>query len=151
MALVRYEPWNLLDRLQKEFNLQGSFDPYSREVVGDDSSDVVTSHWRPAVDIKEEDDRFIIYADLPGVDPKEIEITMEQGVLTLKGERSEQTTEEREGFKRVERMSGTFYRRFSLPDTADAERIEAKGKNGVLEITLPKHEKVQARKITVKS
>jgi HSP20 family protein len=151
MALVRYEPWNLLDRLQKEFNRQDLIDPYAGRDVGDDSSDVVTSRWRPAVDIKEEEDRFVIYADLPGVDPKDIEITMEQGVLTLKGERSEETKEEHEGYKRVERVSGSFYRRFSLPDTADAERIEAKGKNGVLEITLPKHEKLQPRKITVKS
>ena len=151
MALVRYEPWNLLDRLQKEFSRQDLIDPYAGRDVGDDSSDVVTSHWRPAVDIKEEEDRFVIYADLPGVDPKDIEITMEQGVLTLKGERSEETKEEHEGYKRVERVSGSFYRRFSLPDTADAERIEAKGKNGVLEITLPKLEKVQPRKITVRS
>ncbi len=151
MTLIRYEPWNLLDRLQREFNLQNVFEPYDREITGDDSSDVVTSRWRPAVDIKEEKDRFVIYADLPGVDPKDIEITMDQGVLTLKGERSEETKEEREGYKRVERVSGSFYRRFSLPDTADFDHIEAKGKNGVLEITLPKHEKVQARKITVKS
>ncbi|MFB3101211.1 MAG: Hsp20/alpha crystallin family protein, partial [Gammaproteobacteria bacterium] len=123
----------------------------AREVEGEDYSNVVTSRWRPAVDIKEEEDRFVIYADLPGIDPKDIEITMDQGVLTLKGERSEETKEEREGYRRVERVSGSFYRRFSLPDTADSERIEAKGKNGVLEITLPKHEKVQARKITVKS
>jgi HSP20 family protein len=151
MALVRYEPWNLLDRLQREFNLQNLLDPYAREVEGEDNSNVVTSHWRPAVDIKEEEDRFVIYADLPGVDPEDIEITMEQGVLTLKGERSEETTKEHEGYKRVERVSGNFYRRFSLPDTADAERIEAEGKNGVLEITLPKQEKAQPRKITVRS
>ena len=151
MALVRYEPWNLLDRLQREFNLQNLFDPYAREVEGEDNSNVVTSHWRPAVDIKEEEDRFVIYADLPGVDPEDIEITMEQGVLTLKGERSEETTKEREGYKRVERVNGSFYRRFSLPDIADAERIEAKGKNGVLEITLPKQEKAKPKRITVKS
>ena len=151
MALVRYEPWNLLDRIQRGFNLQNLLDPYAREVEGEDYSNVVTSRWRPAVDIKEEDDRFVIYADLPGVDPKDIEITMDKGVLTLKGERSEEKKEEHEGYKRVERVSGNFYRRFSLPDTADAERIEAKGENGVLEITLPKHEKVQPRKITVKS
>ena len=151
MALVRYEPWNLLDRLQREFNLQNLLDPYAREVEGEDNSNVVTSHWRPAVDIKEEEDRFVIYADLPGVDPDDIEITMEQGVLTLKGERSEETTKEREGYKRVERVNGSFYRRFSLPDIADAERIEAKGKNGVLEITLPKQEKAKPKRITVKS
>ena len=151
MALVRYEPWNLLDRLQKEFNLQNLLDPYVREVEGADNSNVVTSHWRPAVDIKEEEDRFVIYADLPGVDPDDIEITMEQGVLTLKGERSKETKEEHEGYKRVERVNGSFYRRFSLPDIADAERIEAKGKNGVLEITLPKQEKAKPKRITVKS
>ena len=88
---------------------------------------------------------------MPGVDPDEIEITMDQGVLTLKGERSEETEDEREAYKRVERVRGSFYRRFSLPDTADAELIEAEGKNGVLEITLPKHEKVQPRKIAVRS
>lgn len=151
MALVRYEPLNLLDRLQREFNLHNLLDPYAREVEGEDNSNVVTSHWRPAVDIKEEEDRFVIYADLPGVDPEDIEITMEQGVLTLKGERSEETTKEREGYKRVERVNGSFYRRFSLPDIADAERIEAKGKNGVLEITLPKQEKAKPKRITVKS
>ena len=151
MALVRYEHWNLLDRLQREFNLQNLLDPYAREVEGEDNSNVVTSHWRPAVDIKEEEDRFVIYADLPGVDPDDIEITMEQGVLTLKGERSKETKEEHEGYKRVERVNGSFYRRFSLPDIADTERIEAKGKNGVLEITLPKQEKAKPKRITVKS
>ena len=93
----------------------------------------------------------MIIADLPGVDPKNIEITMEQGVLTIKGERASDKEESHEGYKRVERVRGTFYRRFSLPDSADAEHIEANGKNGVLEIVLPKLEKVQPRKITVKS
>ena len=151
MALIRYESWNLLDRLQREFNPKNLLNPNAREVEGENNSDVVTSHWHPAVDIKEEEDRFVIYADLPGVDPKDIEITMEQGVLTLKGERSEETKEEHESYKRVERVSGSFYRRFNLPDTADAERIEAEGKNGVLEITLPKQEKAQPKRITVKS
>lgn len=150
MALVNYEPWSLLDRFQQQLNQLGYSD---KALAGSDNdfSNVVTSHWRPAVDIKEETDRFLITADLPGVDPKDIEITMENGILTIKGERLSEASEEKEGFKRVERVSGTFYRRFSLPDTADAERIEAKGKDGVLQITLPKHEKVQPRKIEVKS
>ena len=149
MALVRYEPWSLLEKFQDELNRLGLFDQYTREEG--DNSNVVTSHWRPAVDIKEEENRFVIQADVPGVDPKDIEITMENGVLTLKGERSSDKEESGEGYTRVERVRGTFYRRFSLPDTADADNIEAKGKNGVLEIVLPKHEKVQPRKITVKS
>lgn len=151
MALVRYEPYSLLDRLQREFGRAGWMDPFAETGGGDDNSDVVVSHWRPAVDIREETDRFVILADLPGVDPKDIEITMENGVLTLKGERSSEKTEQHEGYKRVERARGTFYRRFSLPDTADAEKIDAHSKDGVLEIVLPKHEKVQPRRITVKA
>ena len=112
MALVRYEPWNLLDRLQKEFNLQNLLDPYAREVEGEDYSNVVTSRWRPAVDIKEEEDRFVIYADLPGVDPKDIVITMEHGVVTLKGERSEKTKEEHESYNVQESVRCRCYRRF---------------------------------------
>jgi HSP20 family protein len=146
MTLVRYEPWNLFNQLQNEINRVFE----SRAGVGaDDNSTVVTSHWMPAVDIREELDRFVLFADVPGVDPKDIEITMENGVLTIRGERKLESEEEREGYKRVERARGTFYRRFSLPDSADPERISAKGKNGVLEITIPKHERVQPRKISV--
>lgn len=148
MALMRYEPYTLLDRFQQELNRLTNWDG---DTGGDDVSNVVTSAWRPAVDIKEEADRFVILADLPGVDPKDIEITAENGMLTVRGERRVEKEEEREGFRRVERVRGTFYRRFSLPDTADTNGIKARGKDGVLEITLPKHEKVQPRKITVQS
>ena len=149
MALVRYEPYYLLDRLQKEFDRLGNMDPLVPGSEGDDNSDVVVSHWRPAVDIREEEDHFTITADLPGVDPSDIDITMENGMLSLKGERSSEKEEEKEGYRRVERARGTFYRRFSLPDTADPDRIEAKSKNGVLEITLPKQEKVKPKRIPV--
>ena len=151
MSLIRYEPWNLFDRFQDELNRLGLVDYFNKNAVDGDNSNVVTSHWRPAVDIREEENRFVIIADIPGVDPKDIDITMEQGVLTIKGERVSDKEESHEGYKRVERVRGTFYRRFSLPDSADAERIEAKGKNGVLEIVLPKLEKEQPRKISVKS
>ena len=148
MSIRSYEPWNLLDRFQEQLSQLGYA---NREIANSDhdQSHVVTSHWRPAVDIKEEADRFVIMADLPGVDPGNIEITMENGVLSIKGERKSEIRDEKEGYKRVERVSGTFYRRFSLPDSADAERIEAKGKDGVLEVSLPKHEKVQPRRIAV--
>jgi HSP20 family protein len=117
--------------------------------AGSDVSNVVTSEWVPAVDVKEEPNRFLILADIPGVDPKDLEITMENGVLTIKGERAEEAQEEREGYTRMERVRGTFYRRFTLPDTAESERISAKTKNGVLELVIPKHERVQPRKISV--
>ena len=148
--MVRYEPWNLLDKFQEELGRLGMLDQY-RESLDNDNSSVVTSHWRPAVDIREEKDRYVILADLPGVDPKDIEITMEKGVLTIKGERVSEEKEAHEGYSRVERVRGTFYRRFSLPDSADADNIQASGRNGVLEIVLPKMAKEQPRKISVKS
>ena len=151
MSLVRYEPYNLFDRFQKEFKRMGLLDPLFNEVLSDDNTDVAISNWRPAVDIKEEGNRFLIKADIPGVDPKDIEITMEDGVLTIKGDRVTEKEEKREDYRRVERSRGTFYRRFSLPDTADADKIEAKGKDGVLEIVIPKHDKVLPRRIAVKN
>ena len=146
MTVVRYEPWPLFNQLQSEINRL-----FESRVGGgaEDSSTVVTSHWMPTVDIREDADRFVLFADIPGVDTKDIEITMENGVLTIRGERKLESEEERQGYKRMERARGTFYRRFSLPDSADPERISARGKNGVLEVTIPKHERVQPRKIAV--
>lgn len=148
MNIVRYEPWSLLRKFHEDVNRvfdEGRFLPWDER----DTSTVVTSHWMPAVDIKEEDDRYILRADIPGVDPKDIEVTMEDGLLTIKGERFREDKEEREGYKRFERVHGTFHRRFSLPDTADAEHITATGKDGVLEVTIPKQERVKPRKIAV--
>jgi HSP20 family protein len=147
MTVARYEPWNLHKQLQSEINKILESSLYGAG-EGDNSS-VVTSHWTPAVDIKEEKDRFVLFADIPGVDPKDIEVTMDKGVLTIRGERPSEGDEERAAFKRMERARGTFYRRFSLPDSADAERVTARGVNGVLEIAIPKQEKLQPRKIAV--
>ena len=110
---------------------------------------IATSDWTPAVDIKETESEFLIRADIPGVNPDDIDVHMENGMLTIKGERKSETKDEREGYKRIERHRGTFYRRFSLPDTANADKISAKSNHGVLEITIPKQEKAQARKIQV--
>lgn len=148
MNVVRYEPWGVLRRFHDDVN-QLFADSRNAPTAEGDRSSVVTSNWTPAVDIKEENERFVLEADIPGVDPKDIEITMDTGVLTIKGERKHESEEESNGYKRVERSYGSFYRRFSLPDTADAERISAKGRDGVLEVVIPKHEKVQPRKITV--
>ena len=148
MNVVRYEPWGLLRRFQDDVNQL--FGESRLGAVGEgDQSNVVTSNWTPAVDIKEESDRYVLEADIPGVNPKDIEVTMDNGVLTIKGERKHEAQQESNGYKRVERSYGSFYRRFSLPDSADPEGITAKGKDGVLEVTIPKHEKVQPRKITV--
>lgn len=119
-------------------------------ISGDNSFVEAAGNWRPSVDIKEEPERFLIYADIPGVECKDVEIWMDNGVLTIKGERNTCSKGEKNGYMRVERSQGLFYRRFALPDTADADSITARGKNGVLEIQIPKKEKDQIRKITVK-
>ncbi len=148
MSLVRYEPWGLLNQLHGEMNrlFDGRVPSY-----GDDRDELAASDWVPAVDIREEDERFLIHADVPGVKPEDIEVNMENGVLSIKGQRHSETSEEREGYKRVERVRGSFSRRFSLPDTADGEAISAKCKEGVLEIAIPKQAKVMPRRIKVES
>ena len=148
MSLIRYEPWDMLRRFQQEL---GRLHEYEGGPVEGDRSNMVTSQWRPAVDVKEEDTRYVIHADLPGVDPKDIDITMEDGVLTVKGQRQSETRDEQVGYTRVERVAGSFYRRFNLPDTANSEGISARGENGVLEVVIPKQEKAQPKKIAVKS
>jgi HSP20 family protein len=116
---------------------------------GADQSNVVTSQWTPRVDIKEEADRFAIYADIPGVEPKDIEIHMDKGILTLKGERAAENGSDADRYSRIERAHGTFYRRFALPDSANPEGIAATGKNGVLEISIPKKPETTPRRIQV--
>ncbi len=107
--------------------------------------------WRlpfPATDIKEEDDKYLITVDVPGVERKDIDIQMEEGVLTIKGEKEKEEKEEVKGYVRKERVRGTFCRRFSLPDV-DPEKINAKFKDGVLTITAYKTGKRIGRKITI--
>ncbi len=143
MAIRRYEPWTLFNELSKELSriYEGP--------TGTDSSSLATSDWVPAVDIREEAEYYVIDADLPGVRPDDIEINMENGMLTIKGSRQAQSQESGPNYKRTERASGVFYRRFSLPDTADADRISARSELGVLQVTIPKQEKLQPRRIKV--
>ena len=145
MSLIRYEPWSLVSQLQEEINRVFS------NVVSSDSS-AATAAWIPAVDITEYPDRFELAVDLPGVDPDKVDITLEDGVLTISGERSVNGTGKRgeEAVRvRCERSRGRFHRRFILPDTADAEGVKARGRNGVLEISIPKQAKALPRRIKV--
>ena len=148
MSLMRYNnPWNLFDALQRDlYNL----DRQQGRNQLDDEANVATASWAPSVDITENDDAFTILADIPGVDPKDIEISMDKGVLSIKGERKSETVEEKENYRRVERQSGQFYRRFTLPDSADTDKIEAKSEHGVITITIPKQEVAISRRIEVK-
>jgi len=141
-------PWNLLNSLQRELQIPG-YNQSEYNQLNDDAS-VATANWAPSVDISENEAGFTLLADIPGVDPKDIEISMEKGVLTIKGERQSENVQESENYRRVERQSGQFYRRFTLPESADADKIEAKSEHGVLTVTIPKQEVAVSRKIEVK-
>ncbi len=103
----------------------------------------------PSVDIKEDEEKYTLKADLPGVNPKEIEITMEKGALTIKGERRSEHEENEKGLHRLERSYGSFVRRFSFPDSVDVENIAASGKDGVVTITIPKKPSEKPKRIAV--
>ena len=143
MSLVRYPPWGLMRSLHDDL------DRLFEQRLGMDETAGSVANWTPPVDIREEENRFVLNADIPGVKPDDIEVTMENGVLTISGSREETTRDEQNGYRRVERVSGRFFRRFTLPDTANAEGIKAKSHDGVLEVIIPKHESVMPRRISV--
>jgi len=155
MNVIRYEPryrhsgksLGLLSRLLRDEDFENLLNP---TLAGSGESDLVAD-WAPAVDIRERDDSFELKADLPGVDPAEITVTMEDGVLTIEGSRLAEIRDEKDNCKRYERVYGKFLRRFTLPDTANGDEISAETRHGVLNVSIPKQAKVQPRKIAVKS
>jgi HSP20 family protein len=147
MTLVSYEPWSFVNRLHRELNQAFNKTSNTAEVVHTPSV-----AWIPRVDIYEETERFVVLADIPGVDAKDIDITSENGVLTIKGERrSDRKDTDNNGYERIERTSGSFVRRFTLPESANTENIKAKQTNGVLEVSIPKQPQVQPRRISVEA
>ena len=142
--LTRYQPWSLHREFLNEFNRL-------LDRSGNDDSTSATAEWAPAVDIEEHADKYVLHADVPGVDPNAIEITLEKGVLTLSGSREQAVEQNGVESRRVERISGRFLRRFTLPESVDAENVKASGKHGVLEIVIPKREAAKPRKISVNS
>jgi len=146
MKVTRFEPWNLINLLHRDLD-QLADRRFGRE--GRDNDGVFD--WIPAVDIVEEKARFVLRADLPGVGVDDIELRMEGGVLSISGVRSREQHEEADGVQRFERSTGKFFRRFTLPETADAEQITARSANGILEVSIPKLPEVQARRISVEA
>jgi HSP20 family protein len=142
MTVVRYEPWALVNRLQKDID---------RLFSAPQTTAADTGAWVPPVDIHEGEQQFVLNVDLPGVDPKAVEITSDKGVLTIRGRREDVRQESREGYRRVERINGDFQRRFSLPETADVQNIKAKATNGVLEVSIPKLAQAQPVRISVEA
>lgn len=137
MRIARFEPWSYIDLLNRD--------------LGRAASEDSARAWSPAVDILEEKDSFLLRADLPGVNASDIDISMDGGVLTVSGIRQADERGEDTAVQRVERASGKFSRRFSLPETVDADGIKAQHRNGILEVIIPKQPEMKARKVTVEA
>ena len=141
--LMRRDPWHVLNQLHH--NIDEVFKHNPSSVATND----INNEWVPTVDITEENDKYVLHADIPGVDPKNIDLTIEQGYLTLKGHREKRTSEDKAGYHKTECTYGSFVRRFKLPESVESDSVSAKGEHGVLEIVIPKTQKAEPRKIQV--
>lgn len=151
MNVVRYEPVNVFRQFSDEASRFFPDGEAKVRVAGPGAGKAPsTPHpWALAVDVKEEDERYVITADVPGVEPKDIEITAEDGVLSIKGSRSGVVREQSESYARIERSHGEFERRFNLPEGADADGIAASSNHGVLSVSIPKSPASKPRRIEI--
>jgi HSP20 family protein len=145
MNRQHFEPWTIADLIRRDIARA------SGRQAGTVNSPTAATDWAPATDIVEKQDRFELRADLPGVSADEIEVSMDAGVLTISGERHAEERDEDDSVQRIERSSGRFVRRFSMPDTADAEGIKARTSNGILEVSIPKQPEPKAHRIAVEA
>jgi HSP20 family protein len=143
MALVRWQPARELDSLQADMNRL--FDSFFGGRPGDGG----TRRWIPAMDLVEKDDRLVLKADLPGISEDDVEIEFRDNVLTISGERRAEQEQEEEGYRRVEREYGSFSRSLTLPQGVDADSVEARFDNGVLEVSIPKPEERKPKRVQI--
>jgi len=155
MSVLHYQPWNLVNRLQRDIErtFTREFGANNADARVNTAADIDNQRvdWTPSVDVRETQDGFVLTADVPGVNPKDIEVTMENGLLTIRGTRPNDAPAEQNGYARVERTTGRFLRRFTLPESANAEAVTAKTNHGVLTLTIPKRAEVQPRRIEVQA
>lgn len=154
MSVVSYEPVNVIRHFHNEVHRLFRDDYFNPGNAGNARNATpatarASGTWAPAVDIKDEGERYVITADVPGVEPKDIEITMEAGVLSIKGARGAQPEQHGAAFSRIERGYGEFERRFNVPEGADADGIAASSAHGVLSISIPKKPAPQPRRIEI--
>ena len=148
MPIVRFEPFRDLVSLQGRMNRL--FDESFRGLEGHSQhEDWAQGAFTPAVDIYEHDGTIVMKAELPGVDAKDVDIRVENNVLTLRGERKFENEVKKESYQRVERSYGSFSRSFTLPNAVDTENIKADYKDGVLRLSLPKKEEAKPKQITI--
>ena len=148
MALIRWEPTRELSSLQGEMNrLFNSFFEAPGQVANGGTG--MANRWIPPMDLVEEDERYVLRADLPGVKEDDVNIELENNVLTVSGERKHESTDKGKGFYRVERASGSFSRTLTLPEGVDAEAIAASFEDGVLELRIPKPEQRKPHRVRI--
>lgn len=144
---------NLWDPLQELNALQNRLTTlFGRTAMqpGNSEESITTAEWAPLVDITEDDREFVVKAELPGLKREEVTVTVQDGVLSISGERKVEQEEKSRKFHRIERSYGSFVRSFTLPDTADASKVDAEFKDGVLNVKLAKSPKVQPKNIEIK-
>ena len=144
--MYQISPFNALSGIHQEL---GRVFIDNRHRYTPEPSAYSTADWSPQVDIKETDAEFTVSADLPGVNPEDVDVTLHKGVLTIKGDKSLEKDTEKDSYRRRERICGSFFRQFTLPESTNEDAIKAKSVNGVLEITIPKTEKPIPLHITV--
>jgi HSP20 family protein len=145
MAIIRWEPTRELQTIQQEMNrLFGSF-------FDAESTPIAASgrRWIPAMDLVEENGHYVLHADLPGVSEDDVKVELEDNVLTVSGKRDARREDKRDGYRRVERASGTFARSLTLPEGVDPDRIEAHFENGVLDVRIPKPQERKPRRVAI--
>jgi HSP20 family protein len=148
MALIRWEPVRELNTIQSEMNrLFNTF--FDSPTPGNGGSAHMLRRWIPAMDLVETADEFVLRADLPGLTEQDVNIEVEDNVLTVSGERKAEHEERKEGYYRVERSSGRFSRSLTLPEGVDPESVKAVFENGVLEVRIPKPEQRKPRKVAI--
>ena len=145
MSIVRYDPFRDLRTLQDEVNRL--FSTNITRAFGDEG--IARGAWNPSVDIFENKDQIVLEAELPGMNREDFDLSVENNVITLRGERRFEKKDEGDNYHRVERSYGSFTRSFTLPQTVSAEGAQAEYRNGVLRVTLPKREEVKARRIEI--
>lgn len=147
MNLVRWDPFRELEEMSERLNRV-----FGRAAVGrgNGKETMTVADWTPTVDISETDSEYLIKAELPEVKKEDVKITLEDGVLTMQGERRQEKEEKGTRYHRVERSYGSFVRSFALPDLVDETKVKAEYKDGVLNLHLPKSEKAKPKAIEVK-
>jgi HSP20 family protein len=145
MSIVRYDPFRDLRSLQDEVNRL--FSTNLSRAFGDEG--IARGAWNPSVDIYENKDQIVLEAELPGMNREDFDLTVENNVITLRGERRFEKKDDGDNYHRVERSYGSFTRSFTLPQTVSAEGAQAEYRNGVLRVSLPKREEVKARRIEI--